>query len=134
MSENELKQELDQQIAKNKETPKGTVTTTKVFPSEFSGKRSNVAGVATYTKKAVPSSTARQQVDYYLNQLSNYIKWTTSSDADPLTNKASFFPSITKTFTFQAAKPKEDQQKGGKKKRKTRKGSRKNKNKTRKQK
>uniref|UniRef100_A0A6C0IND0 Uncharacterized protein n=1 Tax=viral metagenome TaxID=1070528 RepID=A0A6C0IND0_9ZZZZ len=137
-SENEQKLILDEQTAKNKTVPKGTVIETKVFPSEFSGDRSYVAKSITSVRKKIPSSSSMQQVDYYLNQLKNYIYWATSSDPDPLKGPSDFFPSVKRTITFQAAKPTDDK-KGGKKYkknngRKTKKGSRTNKNKTRKHK
>jgi|UniRef100_A0A6C0ISJ3 hypothetical protein len=138
LSENAQKQIIDEQTAKNKSVPKGTVIESTIFPSEFSGNRSNVAKTITSVKKNIPSSNARQQVDYYLNQLKNYISWATSSNPDPLKTTNDFFPSIKRTITFQAAKP-EETKKGGKKNqqkkmRKTKKGSRMNKNKTRKHK
>lgn len=142
-SQNQIKQEIDTRTAKNNNASKGTIIQSKVFPSEFSGNRSNVAKVVTSIKKPLPSSTARQQVDYYLNQLSSYIDWTTSSNPDPLRTSDSFFPSLTRTITFQSARPEEKDVKGGKskknnksnkKKNKSKKGSRHNKNKTRKQK
>lgn len=143
-SENQLKQDTDNRSAKNTNVPKGTIIESKIYPSEFSGNKSNIAKTVTSVKKAIPSSNPRQQVDYYLNQLSNYITWATSSDPDPLKTENSFFPSITRTITFQAAKPEEKDVKGGKrhnkkmhkskKNNKSKKGSRSNKNKTRKQK
>jgi len=142
-SQNQIKQEIDTRTAKNNNASKGTIIQSKVFPSEFSGNRSNVAKVVTSIKKPLPSSTARQQVDYYLNQLSSYIDWATSSNPDPLRTSDSFFPSLTRTITFQSARPEEKDVKGGKsnkryikskKNNKSKKGSRHNKNKTRKQK
>lgn len=143
-SQNQIKQDIDEQVAKNTNVPKGTVIESKIFPSEFSGKRSNIAKTVTSVRKAIPSSNARQQVDYYLNQLSNYINWATSSNPDPMKTTNNFFPSIGRTITFQAAKPEEIDTKGGKKhnkkngkskkNNKSKKGSQRNKNKTRKQK
>jgi len=142
-TQNQQTEEIDKRLANNKNVPKGTVIESKIFPSEFSGNRSHVAKTVTTVKKAIPSSTARQQVDYYLNQLSSYIDWATSSNPDPLKSANNFFPSIKRTITFQAAKPEEKDVKGGKKhdkknskskKNKSKKGSRSNKNKTRKQK
>lgn len=113
-SKNKLTQEIDERSAKNTNVPKGTIIESKIYPSEFSGNRSNIAKTVTSVKKAIPSSNPRQQVDYYLNQLSNYIDWATSSSPDPLKNENSFFPSIKRTITFQAAKPKEkESQQGG---------------------
>ena len=143
-SQNQIKQDIDEQVAKNTNVPKGTVIESKIFPSEFSGKKSNIAKTVTSVKKAIPSSSTRQQVDYYLNQLSSYIDWATSSNPDPLKTTNSFFPSLKRTITFQAAATKEDDVKGGKKhnkksgkskkNNKSKKGSQHNKNKTRKQK
>jgi len=142
-SQNQIKQEIDTRTAKNNNASKGTIIQSKVFPSEFSGNRSNVAKVVTSVKKPLPSSSARQQVDYYLNQLSSYIDWATSSNPDSLRTSDSFFPSLTRTITFQSARPEEKDVKGGKsnkrhikskKNNKSKKGSRHNKNKTRKQK
>lgn len=114
ISKNKLKQDIDERSAKNTNVPKGTIIESKIYPSEFSGNRSNIAKTVTSVKKAIPSSNPRQQVDYYLNELSNYIDWATSSSPDPLKNKNSFFPSVKRTITFQAAKPKEkDTQQGG---------------------
>lgn len=141
-SQNQIKQEIDEQTAKNKNVVKGTTIEANIFPSEFSGKRSNIAKVVTSIKKPIPSSSAFQQVEYYLNQLSNYIKWTTSSNPDPLKTVNSFFPSAKRTITFQSARPEEKDVKGGKshkrhgkskKNNKLKKGSQRNKNKTRKQ-
>jgi len=142
-SQNQIKQEIDTRTAKNNNASKGTIIQSKVFPSEFSGTRSNVAKVVTSIKKPLPSSSARQQVDYYLNQLSSYIDWATSSNPDPLRTSDSFFPSLTRTITFQSARPEEKDVKGGKsnkryikskKNNKSKRGSQHNKNKTRKQK
>lgn len=141
---NQNKQEIDEQTAKNKNVPKGTIIETQVFPSDMSGSRSNVAKVVTSVKKPIPSSSASQQVDYYLKQLSDYITWATSKIPDPLKNERSFFPSMKRIITFQSAKPESDV-KGGKKhhkksttkskkNNKSMRGSRSNKNKTRKQK
>jgi len=139
-SQNQIKQDIDEQTAKNKNVSKGTIIESKIFPSELSGNRSNVAKVVTSVKKPIPSSSAFQQVEYYLNQLSNYIKWTTSSNPDPLKTVNSFFPSAKRTITFQSARP---DVKGGKshkrngkskKNNKSKKGSQRNKNKTRKHK
>ena len=143
-SQNQTKQETDEQTAKNKNVPKGTIIESKIFPSDMSGSRSNVAKVVTSVKKPIPSSSASQQVDYYLKQLSDYISWATSQKPDPLKNENSFFPSVKRIITFQSAKPEEKDVKGGKKhhkkgntkskkNNKTKKGSRNNKNKTRKQ-
>ena len=137
-SANEQKRILDEQTAKNETVPKGTVIESKIFPSEFSGDKSYVAKTITSVRKKLPSSSSMQQVDYYLNQLKNYISWTTSSDPNPLKRPADFFPSVKRTITFQAAKPVDDKKGGRKYKkkngRKTKKGSRTNKNKTRKHK
>ena len=142
-SQNQIKQEIDTRTAKNNNASKGTIIQSKVFPSEFSGNRSNVAKVVTSVKKPLPSSSARQQVDYYLNQLSSYIDWATSSTPAPLRTSDSFFPSLTRTITFQSARPEEKDVKGGKsnkryikskKNNKSKRGSQHNKNKTRKQK
>lgn len=143
-SQNQIKEEIDKQTAKNKTVPKGAIIEAKVFPSELSGTRSNVANVVTSVRKPIPSSSARQQVDYYLKQLSDYITWATSTNPDPLKNEKSFFPFARRTITFQSAKPEEKDVKGGnkhnnkghaksKKNNKTMRGSRSNKNKTRKQ-
>tara|TARA_B100001093_G_C26639334_1_gene932457 strand:- start:524 stop:991 length:468 start_codon:yes stop_codon:yes gene_type:complete len=154
ISKNKLKQDIDERSAKNTNVPKGTIIESKIYPSEFSGNRSNIAKTVTSVKKAIPSSNPRQQVDYYLNELSNYIDWATSSSPDPLKKENSFFPSVKRTITFQAAKPKEKDTKqggkqdtakevfGGKKKKQTqkrkgnksKKGSRSNKNKSSKRK
>jgi len=141
---NEIKQAQNEQIVKNIDVPKGTIIESKIYPSEFSGKRSNIAKAITTVKKPISASSARQQVDYYLNQLSSYIDWATSSDPDPMKTENSFFPSFTRTITFQAAKPEEKDTKGGKKhnkknvkskkNHKSKKGSQRDKNKTRKQK
>lgn len=142
-SQNQIKQEIDEQTAKNQNVPKGTIIESKIFPSEFSGKRSNIVKTVTSVKKPIPSSNARQQVDYYLNQLSNYVNWATSSNPDPLKTSNSFFPSLKRTITFQSARPEENDVKGGKSKKrsgkskknnKSKKGSQRNKNKTRKHK
>ena len=143
ISENQFKQDNDKRTASNKNIPKGTIIESKIFPSDMSGKRSNVAKVVTSVKKPIPSSSASQQVDYYLKQLSEYINWTTSTNPDPLKNERTFFPSMKRIITFQSAKPEEKDVKGGKKSNKkghvkskrnnkSRKGSRTNKNKTRK--
>lgn len=144
ISENQFKQDNDKRTASNKNIPKGTIIESKIFPSDMSGKRSNVAKVVTSVKKPIPSSSASQQVDYYLKQLSEYINWTTSANPDPLKNERTFFPSMKRIITFQSARPEESDVKGGKKSskkghakskknNKSRKGSRTNKNKTRKQ-
>ena len=142
-SQNQIKQDIDEQTAKNKNVTKGTIIESKIFPSTFSGNRSNVAKVVTSVKKPIPSSSARQQVDYYLNQLSNYVDWATSSNPDPLKTTNNFFPYLKRTITFQSARPEEKDVKGGKSKKKngkskknnkSKKGSQRNKNKTRKQK
>ena len=144
-SQNKIKQDIDEQTAENKNVSKGTTIVSKIFPSEFSGNRSNVAKIVTTVKKPIPSSSARQQVDYYLNQLSNYVDWATSSNPDPLKTSNNFFPSLKRTITFQSARPEEKDVKGGKKhikkrnakskkNNKSKKGSQRNKNKTRKQK
>lgn len=142
-SQNQIKQDIDEQTVKNKNVSKGTIIESKIFPSTFSGNRSNVAKVVTSVKKPIPSSSARQQVDYYLNQLSNYVDWATSSNPDPLKTTNNFFPYLKRTITFQSARPEEKDVKGGKSKKKngkskknnkSKKGSQRNKNKTRKQK
>lgn len=142
-SQNQIKQEVDERTAENKNVSKGSTIITKIVPSEFSGKRSNIAYVGASVKKPIPSSSARQQVDYYLNQLSNYIDWATSSNPDPLKTTNNFFPYLKRTITFQSARPEEKDVKGGKSKKrngkskknnKSKKGSQHNKNKTRKQK
>ena len=61
-SQNQIKQEIDEQTAKNKNVPKGTIIESKIFPSDMSGSRSNVAKVVTSVKKPIPSSSASQQV------------------------------------------------------------------------
>ena len=142
-SQNQIKQDIDEQTAKNKNVSKGTIIESKIFPSELSGNRSNVAKVVTSVKKPIPSSSAFQQVDYYLNQLSNYVDWATSSNPDPLKTTNNFFPSMKRIITFQSARPEEKDVKGGKshkkngkskKNNKSKKGSQRNKNKTRKHK
>ena len=137
---NEDKQYIDEKTAENKNVSKGTTIVSKIFPSEFSGNRSNVAKVVTSVKNPIPSSTARQQVDYYLNQLSNYIDWATSSNPDPLKTPNHFFPSMKRIITFQSARPNVEGGKSHKRNRKSKKnnkskkGSQRNKNKTRKHK